>query len=208
MPKFRPLPPLERLNEVLEVVKIPKDKFGKWSGLVWKVDRSRTAKAGSPAGNKKVHHSRKERYDWQIMIDGVSYYAARVIYYMVYKEDPGDIQVDHEDRNPYNNNPENLRLDLDKDIQQANQSLRRNNQSGISGVTFHKRIKKWQAYLTVKGEHMHLGYFLCKIEAAKVISENYIFYELAKKGRPLPDLNSIECGCVQCTGKRDISPVV
>lgn len=116
------------------------------------------------------------------MIDGVSYYAARVIYYMVYKEDPGDIQVDHEDRNPYNNNPENLRLDLDKDIQQANQSLRRNNQSGISGVTFHKRIKKWQAYLTVKGEHMHLGYFLCKIEAAKVISENYIFYELAKKG--------------------------
>jgi hypothetical protein len=152
MPKYKPMPPLERLNELLEIVEISPDKYGEWSGLVWKVNRSRTAKAGKVAGNLKVHHSRRDKFYWEITIEGKSYYVARVVYYMVHNEDPKDIQIDHIDRNPYNNNVYNLRLDINGDIQIANQSTRRSNTSGVPNVSWHKRLKKWQAYLCVMGQ--------------------------------------------------------
>jgi hypothetical protein len=113
-----PLPPLERLNELLEVVEIPEDKFGEWSGLVWKVSRGGTAvRVGSRAGRLMRRKNRPERLDWQAEVDGVAYYVSRVIYYMAYGKDPGDAEVDHKDQNWLNNNAWNLRLDVDGDIQ-------------------------------------------------------------------------------------------
>ena len=198
MPQYKPMPPLERLNELLEVVDIPPDQYGKSSGLLWKINRSRNAKAGKVAGNLKAHHSHKDKFYWEITIDGKSYYVARVVYYMVYNEDPKNIQVDHKDRNTYNNNAYNLRLDINRDIQIANQSTRSNNTSGVSNVNWHKRLKRWQAYLCVRGQRTHLGTFICKLEAAHVVYNAYVENELDKKGRDLPDLTKVKCACTSC----------
>ena len=202
MPKFRPLPPLERLNELLEVVEIPPDKFGEWSGLVRKVSRGGT-RAGSVAGNLMRPKNRPDRLEWQVKVDGAAYMASRVIYYMTHGEDPGDAEVDHKDRNPLNNNAWNLRLDVDGGIQGVNRGMQRNNKSGVVGVVWRKETRKWRAHVWIKPKYKHLGYFTCKLEAARVVNEKWIELGWDKLGRQLNDLESIECGCDKCKSQVD-----
>jgi len=201
MPKFKPLPPLERLNELLEVVEIPEDKFGEWSGLVWKVKRNGTRGIGSMVGHLMRPKNRPDRLDWRAEVDGVHYMASRVIYYMTYGEDPGDVQVDHEDRNTLNNNAWNLRLDVDGGIQGVNKGISRSNTSGVVGVTWNKNARKWQAYVKIESKKKHLGYFICKLEAARVANEKWIELGWIELGRQLNDLESIECTCESCVNR-------
>lgn len=197
MPKFRPLPPLERLNELLEVVEIPEDKFGEWSGLVWKVSRGGKANAGSVVGWPNLNSKSSDRFDWRVRVDGVCYLASRVIYFMTHGEDPGDVQVDHEDRNWLNNNVSNLRLDVGG-VQQANRSMLQTNTSGVTGVYWNKEARRWRAYARVEDKPKHLGSFTCKIEAARVVNEKWIELGWIEKGRKLNDLEIIECDCESC----------
>lgn len=195
MTKYKPLPPLERLNELLEVVEIPEDKFGKWSGLVWKIQRGGRAKAGSVAGSPCPDSNNPNRINWKVDVDGSEYVASRVIYYMTHGDDPGDAQVDHEDQNWLNNNARNLRLDIDGSIQQVNSPKPRNNTSGVVGVSWHKGTGKWTAQVWIKGKLKHLGCFTCKIEAARAVRDKWIQLGWDKLGRKLPDLDKIECSC-------------
>ena len=200
-----PLPPLERLNELLEVVEIPEDKFGAWSGLVWKVSRGGTARVGSRAGRLMRRKNRPERLDWQAEVDGVAYYVSRVIYYMTYGEDPGDAEVDHKDQNPLNNNAWNLRLDADGGIQGVNRGIYRNNTSGVVGVYWYKKTRKWRAAVQSESKLKQLGMFTCKLEAARVVNEKWIELGWPEKGRKLNDLKTIACDCGKCSA-RDDSP--
>jgi hypothetical protein len=198
MIKFKPLPPLERLNELLEVVEIPPDKYGVWSGLVWKVRRNSNAKAGSVAGNPQPASSNPNRVNWKVRVDYVHYMASRVIYYMTHGEDPGAIQIDHKDQNWLNNNAWNLRLDADGSIQPVNIPKRQDNTSGVVGVCWHKASGKWVAKAPVKGKRKHLGLFTCKREAALVVRDKWIELGWHEKGRKLPDLNKVQCACGAC----------
>ena len=128
----------------------------------------------------------------------MAYYASRVIYYMTYGEDPGDVEVDHEDQNPLNNNAWNLRLDVDGGIQKVNTGIYRNNTSGVVGVYWYKKTRKWQAYVRIKPKLKHLGYFTCKIEAARVVNEKWIELGWPEMGRKLNDLETIACSCEKC----------
>ena len=194
MLKFRPLPTLDRLNELLEVVEIPEDKFGKWSGLVWKINRGRTAKAGSVAGTLQPDPRLVNRRDWRVKIDRVSYLVSRIIYYMVQEQNPGYLEIDHEDQNWLNNNSCNLRLDNTGRIQQVNRPAQRNNVSGVVNVNWHRIRKKWQAQ--VDGEY--LGLFACKVEAAHVVNEKWRELGWLELGRKLNDLETIACDCGKC----------
>jgi hypothetical protein len=198
MPKYKSLPPLERLNELLEVVEIPEDKYGKWSGLVWKVSRG-GRQADTTAGTRNPSSNSPDRTDWRVHVDGVYYYASRVIYYMTRGEDPGDAQVDHEDQNWLNNNAWNLRLDTDKSIQKVNVPTRRDNTSGVVGVYKHKASGKWKARVWIKGTRKALGYFTCKIEAARVVRDKWTELGWDKLGRKLPKLDEIKCDCNRCS---------
>jgi hypothetical protein len=197
------MPPLERLNELFEVVEIPEDKFGKWSGLVWKVRRGGKANAGSVAGTPSPHSGDQDRVDWRVKVDGADYLASRVIYYMAYREDPGDVTVDHEDQNWLNNNAGNLRLDVDGDIQDVNKPMYRNNTSGVVGVYWNKATGKWHAQVRFKGKDIYLGLYACKIEAACVVNEKWIKLGWDKLGRKLNDLNQIRCDCGKCSASDD-----
>lgn len=199
MPKYKPLPPLERLHELLEVVQIPPEKYGIWSGLVWKVKRNGTKGVGGVAGTPHRDPNNPDRVNWTARIDGTDYYVSRVIYYMTRNKDPRDAQVDHEDQNWLNNNVWNLRLDIDGSIQMVNVPIRRDNTSGVIGVNWNKTAKKWQAAVQIKDKRKHLGYFTCKVEAARVVRDKWIELGWDKKGRELPELDKVQCGCSRCS---------
>ena len=48
-----------------------------------------------------------------------------------------------------------------------NQSLRSNNTSGLKGVSWTERLKKWRAQIQVNGKHYELGYYKTKVKAAQ-----------------------------------------
>jgi HNH endonuclease/AP2 domain-containing protein len=79
---------------------------------------------------------------------------------------PDGIDVDHVDGNRLNNRRSNLRLATHQQ-NTFNKGPHRNNTSGIKGVSWHKRLKKWQVQLNVNGKRVGLGYFSEKAEAAK-----------------------------------------
>jgi hypothetical protein len=197
MTKHIALPPIEQLNELLEIVPIAESQFKIQSGLIWKVGRQGTKGIGSVAGSKKPNPKTPGRFDWRVQVDGRFYYVSRVIYFMANGVDPGELTVDHEDQNPMNNNVGNLRLG-DGSLQEHNKGLDSNNKSGAKNVTWHKNAKKWMARLSYKGEDFHLGYHTCKIEAARVVNAKILELGLDKIGKPLIDLESLECSCSSC----------
>jgi hypothetical protein len=187
------LPPIEQLNELFEIVPIPKSQIGTHSGLVWKIKRNGTKGIGSVAGNKRPSSITPGRFDWVVYVDGRYYTTSRVIYLMANGVDPGEFQVDHEDQNPLNNNVWNLRL-LTSSPQCHNKKPRIDNKSGAVGVSQRKN-GKWQAELVDKGKHFYLGTHTCLIEAARVVNDKILELGLDKIGKPLIDLESLERGC-------------
>jgi len=78
---------------------------------------------------------------------------------------PGE-QVDHIDRNTFDDRIENLRL-ATRAQNMANQGKPKGTYSSeYKGVSWNKRAKKWQAYIKVNGKTIHLGYFIEEFEAA------------------------------------------
>jgi len=199
MANHTPLPPIERLSELLEIVPIDPSQLEIQSGLVWKVRRGGTARAGSVAGSKSPNSTTPGRFDWHVKVDGRDYMVSRVIYLMANGEDPGELEVDHEDQNPMNNNVWNLRLGTQL-IQKNNRGPRIDNTSGTVGVTRRKN-GKWLAQLKHKREHFYLGTHTCKIEAARAYNNKAIELELDKIGKPLKDLEALKCECANCSNK-------
>lgn len=71
---------------------------------------------------------------------------------------------EHGDRDTLNNTDENLRIST-AGQNQHNQKRPRHNTSGLKGVSWHRRIGKWQAQIRVAGRQMSLGYY-ATVEAA------------------------------------------
>lgn len=74
--------------------------------------------------------------------------------------------VDHINHNKIDNRKQNLRVCTYED-NSRNQSLRKNNKSGINGVHWHKNVKRWMAKIQHEGKPVSLGSFV-KIEDAIV----------------------------------------
>ena len=78
--------------------------------------------------------------------------------------------VDHCDRNRLNNHVSNLRW-VTRSENQRNRSMASNNTSNYKGVSWHKRVKKYQSRITHEGHRYCLGYFNTPEEAARVYDE-------------------------------------
>lgn len=90
-------------------------------------------------------------------IDYKAYQAHRIAWALHYGEDP-DGQIDHINHDPLDNRIANLRV-VSHQENHRNTGLRRNNASGVMGVSWHKAGAKWTAYVMVDGRKQHLGYF-------------------------------------------------
>jgi hypothetical protein len=97
----------------------------------------------------------------------------------ILNENRSEYQVDHINRNPFDNRKTNLRI-CTHHQNQMNRGLRSDNKSGFKGVAFEKG-KWWSARIKYKEKRIFIGFFKEKIEAAKAYNEKAkeIFGEFA-----------------------------
>jgi hypothetical protein len=88
---------------------------------------------------------------------------------------PDDMVIDHKDHNPLNNSRSNLRI-VTNQQNQMNASKRKDNKSGIVGVYWHRKAKKWQASIMLNKKPIHLGLFDNLEDASQVRKEAEIKY--------------------------------
>ena len=91
-----------------------------------------------------------------IRLLGKNYTASRLAFLWMGEELPE--QVDHKDRDSTNNRWSNLAASNALD-NGRNRSKSRANKSGVTGVSWNKGAKKWQARVAVNGVCNCLGYF-------------------------------------------------
>lgn len=77
-----------------------------------------------------------------------------------------DLVTDHIDQNKKNNRSSNLRY-ATKSQNSFNGKVRKNNKSGIIGVSWCRKSKKWKATIRVNRKKIHLGFFEDLKDAAK-----------------------------------------
>lgn len=106
----------------------------------------------------------------RICIDGCHYQANRIAWRIHTGEDPGDLVIDHIDRNKQNDAISNLRKATYSE-NQANRPAQSNNANGAKGVYWHARDKKWIARVFVKKKCIELGRYSTISEAEKAATE-------------------------------------
>jgi hypothetical protein len=107
--------------------------------------------------NGKVAGAKHIQGYWMLQIKEQRFLAHRLAWFYVHKEWPAK-NIDHIDRNKLNNKITNLRLG-DQSQNSANQKIKKNNQSGIKGVSYRRDIKKWRARIMVNRKEITLGVF-------------------------------------------------
>ena len=103
-----------------------------------------------------------------------------VIWEYNYGPIPDGMMVDHRDRNPLNNQKQNLRL-VRKQDNTKNRSIPQNNTSGVIGVYWLKNSQKWQAKLSCDNNVISFGVYNTKEEAIKtrLVAEKEYYKEFA-----------------------------
>ncbi len=93
---------------------------------------------------------------------------------------PSDMTVDHINHNTLDNRRVNLRVCTNRE-NCINKGITKSNTSGFKGVSYNKKNKKWVAYVKNNQKIIHLGYFIDKVEAAKIYNReaSKIFGEFA-----------------------------
>ena len=101
-----------------------------------------------------------------VEIDHKSYSVHRLVWLMHHGVLPEFL--DHINGNKLDNRIENLRP-ATKSQNNQNKRLYSNNTSGVKGVCWHKRIKKWQVNVRVNGKQKSFGFF-DDIELAELVA--------------------------------------
>lgn len=98
-------------------------------------------------------------------LDGVPLLAHRVIYKLIYGDDPDSTL--HSYGNTANNKLESISSGTQEENLKDKKKYK-NNVSGVNGVSWDKKPGKWKAYIGVNGRPKHLGYFDKLEEAVSV----------------------------------------
>ena len=135
----------------------------------WLVDRGKR-KAGSRAG-------RTNKFSGYVVIyiSNKAYYAHRLAWLYMKGVWPKN-QIDHDDHVRHNNRWNNLFEATNQD-NSKNQTKRKTNTSGITGVSWKKEKSRFEVYITNNGRKIHLGYFDNLDEAKTARKEADIKYK-------------------------------
>lgn len=90
-------------------------------------------------------------------VDGCKLKAHRVVWALCHGVWP-DGEVDHVNQRPADNRIENLRVG-DRSMNMRNVARTKANTSGVTGVVWYKRKKKWHARIKADGRSYSLGYY-------------------------------------------------
>ena len=99
-------------------------------------------------------------YGYQVVrLDGANYLAHRLAWLYEFGAWPSG-QIDHINGEKTDNRIENLR-DVAPNVNRQNirKARSHNKSTGVLGVSFHRRIGKYVAYIRKDGKRTHLGYF-------------------------------------------------
>lgn len=152
---------------------------GVWTWIVGGKRRRKGLEAGYD------HSSRGKKYRC-IGVNGRYHLSHRLAFLYMNGEFP-ETNVDHEDGNGLNNRWSNLQAVTFAE-NQKNKRLPSNNASGTAGVSWHKRIKKWNAVITVNQIQKSIGYFTNKedaVAARKNAEAEFGFHPNHGTDRPL-----------------------
>lgn len=120
--------------------------------------------------------------------DGLNYYCTyrkdgktiRLHRYIMNCTDP-EVIIDHKNNDGLDNRKSNLRL-VDKLVNGQNRrGLQRNNTSGVTGVYWIDRLKKYEVSITVNRKKINLGYEADIDKAVQVRKEAEIKYFISKE---------------------------
>ncbi len=158
----RALPSFDRLHELFQ----PHFTRGE---LVWKQQRGRKI-IGDVAGFPTTDG----RY-MLVGVDGKRYFLHRLMYALYHRVDPGDLEVDHIDRDGLDNRAGNLRLAT----RAQNGQNSRGHRKGLKGAYFSFKgdPKPWMSTIQKEGVRHYLGCFETEEEAheayAKASAEHH-----------------------------------
>jgi hypothetical protein len=127
------------------------------------------------AGTEAGYAERDQRTFYRrVKINGRLYFAHRLTFLLFWGAWPEE-GIDHIDGDGLNNRWDNLRsVSHQENLRNARQRL--DNTSGVNGVCWNKRARKWRAEIMVDGRRLHLGLFRTLEEAAAarlVANEQY-----------------------------------
>jgi hypothetical protein len=189
--RFLPIP-RELLDSVLVVPPSPQYP----SGLMWVTPRARRLKPGDVAGC--LSGKKGLRQDWIIGFNNNRYLVSRVIYAKLIK-DPGNLTVDHIDRNPLNNKITNLRL-ANRVQQSLNRDIKSKSDSGVVGISWSERAKKWRVRIQLNNKINYLGNYLCLLDAYEAyIKSELLTHSIEFKFKR--DAKKPICLCKKCKKK-------
>jgi hypothetical protein len=141
----------ERLMEVLS--------YDSDTGVfVWRQKRGRQVN-GSVAGSP--HNAGY----WSIRVDGRALLAHRLAWMYVHGDWPSEI--DHINGDRRDNRIANLRH-VTRQQNCRNAAMRSHNQTGVNGVAYYQRYRRFRVIMTVDGQSRYLGSFKTLDEAAEV----------------------------------------
>jgi len=143
----------ERLKELLS--------YNPETGVfIWKISPMYKIKIGDIAGGATLSRGYK-----RIGIDGKRYRTSRLAFLYMKGYFP-EYQVDHIDRKRNNDRWNNLRH-VSPSCNTRNSKIRNTNNSGITGICWHKQAKKWMAEIRIFKKSKYLGLFDNLLEAAR-----------------------------------------
>lgn len=153
--------------------------------FIRKIRVAQAFKPGQIAGNLRL-----DGYI-AIKIDGKSYFAQRLAWLWMTGAWPDD-EVDHVDRDRSNNRWLNLRPATAKQNNE-NASLRKDNRSGFTGVTWCAKTNKWRARIRHHDRQHCLGFFetVEQAHAARVRGEQLLFTHSTHSAKSVAQISKL-----------------
>lgn len=109
------------------------------------------------------------KYNWQVdKYNSVASHKTdkgRILIHRYIMNPSSTEEIDHIDGNRLNNQKSNLRI-CSSSQNKMNIGPRKDNKSGLKGVSLHKKTNKWGVRIMVEGKYKHIGLFLNKEDAA------------------------------------------
>ncbi|OFC63056.1 HNH endonuclease [Candidatus Erwinia dacicola] len=105
----------------------------------------------------------------RVCVDGKVHFCHRLAWLYEHGEFPSAF-MDHINGDRQDNRISNIRQ-VSLSQNGFNRKMQSTNTSGIKGVSWCKEMKKWRAGIMHEGKHIHVGYFIEKIEAAEAIEK-------------------------------------